>query len=118
MAKKNFNMMNDPTEGKTILDNETLTGHALDSLLTTSPQEEKRSVGRPKKSDIIRDNAAQNGLTEEYTRATFILSVRNLERLRDYAYTERYKMKEAIDKVIDSFMNEYEKEHELIKRNK
>lgn len=62
--------------------------------------------GRPKKDDLLREGA-QAGLTAEYTRATFIMSVSILEELRDYAYTERLSMKDAIDKLLADGLKAY-----------
>lgn len=60
----------------------------------------ERKRGRPKKDTIVRGNSIQEGLTEEYTRATFIMRVDLVEKLKNYAYTERMSMKEAVNKII------------------
>lgn len=45
----------------------------LEDQETDSEAEEKRKRGRPKKDNLVRDNSVQEGLTEDYTRATFIV---------------------------------------------
>lgn len=70
-------------------------------------QTETRGKGRPRKDDIVRDNAAQEGLTADYTRATFILRVETLNALKDYAYTNRITIKEALEAAVGKFIEEY-----------
>ena len=70
--------------------------------LGIDPTGEKR--GRPPKKDIIRGKGVQAGLTEEWTRATFILRCDQLEKLKDYAYTERITLKEAVEAALDQFL--------------
>lgn len=41
---------------------------------------------------------------DEYTRMTFIVKKELLDKLRDYAYTERIDLKEAINTALDSFL--------------
>lgn len=64
---------------------------------------EKKQSGRPRNPDIVRDNTAQKGLTSEWTRASFIVSVKNLEKIKDYAYTERLSIKETIETILNDF---------------
>lgn len=71
-----------------------------------SPQ--KKKMGRPRSNGIIRDNSVQAGLTEEYTRATFIMKVETLEALKDYAFTKRISIKDAVTDIIDAFIADYE----------
>ena len=78
----------------------------FDTLFENQEQTKKAAAkgkkGRPAKKEIVRANTAQKGLPEDYTRATFILHVDTLEKLKDYAYTERLSMKEAINKLLSS----------------
>ncbi len=69
--------------------------------------EEKKTAGRHRNESLVRDNSVQNGLTEDFTRATFIISVETLEKLKNYAYTERISLKEAITKAVDSYIDQY-----------
>lgn len=90
MAKKNF------------LENNPLFSDAVEDTAA-----ETRGKGRPRKADLVRDNSVQDGLTEEYTRATFILRVETLNDLKDYAYTHRITIKEALETVIAKYMDDY-----------
>lgn len=78
---------------------------------------ESPNRGRPKKDTIIR-KGVQAGLTENYTRATFILSVETLEDVKNYAYTERLSMKDAVEKLLKQSIDDYtEKGGTLLDRN-
>lgn len=74
------------------------------------PQEGAKKRGRPKKEDLVRDNAAQDGLPADWTRATFIVKTDKLEILKDYAYTERITLKEALDQALDRFFEDVDTE--------
>jgi hypothetical protein len=54
----------------------------------------------------VRDNSAQAGLTVEWTRATFICRTELLEKLKDYAYTERLSLKDALDMALSEFLED------------
>lgn len=69
---------------------------------------EPKKMGRPRKSELVRDNSAQAGLTEEWQRATFIVKVSALNALNDYAYTKRIPIKDALTEVIEKFITDYE----------
>ncbi len=76
------------------------------------PQQEAqpgKKRGRPVKDNLVRGNSVQEGLTEEYTRATLILRVDLVEKLKNYAYTERLTMKEAANKIIAEALEREEK---------
>lgn len=74
-----------------------------ESLGITLPEKKK---GRPRKDDLVRTNAAQEGLPEDWQRATFIVRVTHLEKLKDYAYTERLSLKDALDEALDQFLED------------
>ena len=79
-------------------------------LFSEQPEQtEKRRRGRPQKDDLVRGNSVQEGLTEEYTRATFILRVDLVDKMKDYAYTERLTMKEAANKLLSEALEREEK---------
>lgn len=75
-------------------------------------QETKKKMGRPRNPDIIRDNGAQDGLTADYTRASFIISVQALNDLKDYAYTKRLSIKDALTEIIENFIADYKENPE------
>ena len=76
-----------------------------ESLGITLPEKKK---GRHRKDDLVRTNAAQEGLPEDWQRATFIVRVAHLEKLKDYAYTERVSLKDALDDALEQFLEDKE----------
>lgn len=50
----------------------------------------------------------KDGLTKEWTRATFIVRRDLLDKLKDYAYTERVTMKEALENALHNFSKDKE----------
>ena len=71
--------------------------------------------GRPKNKKIVRDNSVQAGLTADWTRATFIVRVSHLQKLKDFAYTERVPIKEALDVALERFLQD---QHNLLSHDK
>ena len=74
-------------------------------------EEEKNKVGRPRTLPD-REKSSQEGLPEQWTRATFIVREDLLETLKDLAYTNRTTIKEEINQAIA----EYIQGKEVIKR--
>lgn len=74
---------------------------------------EKRQ-GRPRKDEIIREKGAQQGLTPGWTRSTFIIRTELLDTLKNYAYTERITLKDAIEEALEDFL---EDKTDLLDRN-
>ena len=50
----------------------------------------------------------EDGLTEKWTRATFIVRRDLLNKLKDYAYTERVTLKEALENALHNFLKDKE----------
>lgn len=78
---------------------------------TESDKQEKKGQeettikrGKPRKELLVR-GGVQDGLTEEWTRACFIVKVDTLERLKDMAYTDRIKIKDALDMILTDYLN-------------
>lgn len=67
----------------------------------------KPKMGRPRKEGLVRDNSAQEGLAPDCTRASFILKVEALKFVRDYAYTRRVSIKDALTEIIEHFEQDY-----------
>jgi len=61
---------------------------------------EKKQRGRPRNDDLVRGSSVQEGLTADYTRATYLMKVELVEKVKDYAYTERLDIKTAINKLV------------------
>ena len=72
---------------------------------------ERKTAGRGRRSDLIRNedggNSAQEGLPAEYTRFSVICKVSNVKDIRDYAYTKRISVKTAMDEILESFFQKY-----------
>ena len=60
--------------------------------------------GKPRNDNLIR-GGVQDGLTAEWTRASFIMKVETLERLKDMAYTDRIKIKDALDMILTEYLD-------------
>jgi len=75
-----------------------------EDVTTQETTKKKAKMGRPLNEALVRGNSIQEGLTEEYTRATFIVKVDTLEQLKDYAYTERLKLKDLINQILEEYL--------------
>lgn len=73
------------------------------------PEQGKKPKGRPKKDDLVRDNSVQDGLTKEWTRATFIVNVQRLNQLKNYAADNRISIKEALDEILGAVLKDENK---------
>ena len=62
--------------------------------------------GRARNESLVRDKTSQNGLPEDWTRATFIVRVELLNKLKDYAYTKRITLKEALDIALKNLLDD------------
>lgn len=83
--------------------NNKLGSNPLEWINQEAPAEEKK-VGRPRKDTIVRGNSVQENLPEEWTRATFIVKVDLLEKLKDYAYTDRKSLKDVINEMLEDYL--------------
>lgn len=52
------------------------------------------------------ESSSKEGLKDNYTRATFIVREDLLKKLKDYAWTERMTIKEAINKMLDEYLED------------
>lgn len=66
------------------------------------------SVGRPRNSDIIRSPGARHGVRRGYTRFSVVADENLLQWYRDYAYTERMSMREAIEAALHMYKDAQE----------
>ena len=60
------------------------------------------------------EKTSQENLPENWTRATFIIREDRLEKLKNYAYTDRRTLKEIVNEMLD----EYLADKEIIERRK
>ena len=59
------------------------------------------------------EKTSQEGLQDNYTRATFIVREDLLKKLKDYAYTERETLKDVVNRMLTEFLDG----KEIIERN-
>lgn len=71
---------------------------------TGLPQAPRSNMGRPRTIYREYEKTSQEGLRDGYTRATFIVREDLLEKLKDYAYTERETLKDVVNKMIAEFL--------------
>lgn len=61
---------------------------------------------RGRKKIPPRVSSVQAGLPDDWTRATFIVRIAYLDKLKDFAYTERISIKEALDVALERFLQD------------
>lgn len=82
------------------------------ALFGNMTQEEIREAvtlkpGRPQNEKLVRETGAQKGLPIELTRQTLIVSVEQMETLKNYAYTERMKLKDVVSLAFKEFIENH-----------
>ena len=60
--------------------------------------------GRPRTNFREVTKASQEGLPENWTRATFIVREELLENLKDYAYTQRLTIRDVVDQALAQYL--------------
>lgn len=91
------------------------------ALFGNMTQEEVREAvtlkpGRPQNDKLVRDNGAQKGLPVELTRQTLIVSVEQMETLKNYAYTERMKLKDVVAEAFKEYIENHVNPETLLTR--
>lgn len=80
------------------------------SIIKNNPlfgeEEEKPKVGRPQTLKREYTKSSQEGLPEQWTRATFIVREDLLKKLKDYAYTERKTIKDVINEIVEDYLKD------------
>lgn len=69
------------------------------------PEVERTKVGRPRTIYREYEKSSQEGLQDNYTRATFIVREDLLKKLKDYAYTERKTLKDTVNEMIAQYLD-------------
>ena len=77
-------------------------------------EEAPKKTGRPQEIKREFTKSSQEGLREGFTRATFILKEDILEKLKDYAFTERKEIKAVVNEALALYL----KDKKTIKREK
>ncbi len=101
---------------------EGLGSKAVSRFFEEEPQEQaqpevtarKSPAGRPQKIKREIEKSSQEGLPENWTRATFIVREDLLERLKDYAWTDRRSLKEIVNEMLEQYLAD----KEIIERSK
>lgn len=91
------------------------------ALFGNMTQEEVREAvtlkpGRPQNDKLVRDNGSQKGLPVELTRQTLIVSVEQIETLKNYAYTERMKLKDVVSEAFKEYIENHVNTETLLTR--
>lgn len=82
MAEKNF------TDG------------AIEKLMDTN----FKTTGRPRIHTDIKEKSSEDGLYNEYTRATFIVRKDLLKKLKGYAFLEDQPLKEVVNTMLAEWL--------------
>lgn len=64
----------------------------------------KSAAGRPPTIKREITKSSQEGLPDNWTRATFILREDLLKRLKNYSYTDRRSLKEIMNEMIEAYL--------------
>lgn len=81
-------------------------------------EEKKARGGRPRNENIVREGGASQGLEPDYMRATFIIKKESLQLIKDYAYTERMSIKDALQEMVDYFFDNAYDPNELLHKER
>ena len=93
MAKKKIEGLGDQAIGKFFEQPEGL------------PEVERTKAGRPRTIYREYEKTSQEGLQDDFTRATFIVREDLLKKLKDYAYTERKTLKDTVNEMIAQYLD-------------
>lgn len=75
-----------------------------------------RRPGRPENDKLIKNRGAQQGLTEDMTRQTLIVNVEQIDTLKNYAYTERKKLKDVVEEAFREYIENHVDKENLLTR--
>ncbi|MBM7650537.1 hypothetical protein JOC78_003534 [Bacillus ectoiniformans] len=68
----------------------------------------KSAAGRPRKIKREIEKSSQEGLPVNWTRYTVILREDLLEKLKDYAWTDRRTMKDIMNEMVEGYLADKE----------
>lgn len=69
------------------------------------PEVPRSNMGRPRTIYREYEKTSQEGLQDNFTRATFIVREDLLKKLKDYAYTERETLKDVVNRMLAEFLD-------------
>lgn len=64
----------------------------------------RNNMGRPRTIYREYEKSSQEGLPDQWTRATFIVREDLLKKLKDCAYTERRSLKDMVNEMLDQYL--------------
>ncbi len=85
----------------------------LEALVSEFPQRPKK--GRPTTTSRIVTNSSQEGTLDGEIRATFIVKIGTLNKLKAIAYWERQKIKTIFMEAMEQAVERYEKKNGAVK---
>ena len=106
MAKKTISGLGDQAVDKLFKQPEAPADQDKDEIINELlANARKTPAGRPPtiKREIV--NSSQEGLQENWTRATFIMREDLLKRLKDYAYTDRRSLKDIMNEMAEAYLD-------------
>jgi len=65
----------------------------------------RNNMGRPRTIYREYEKSSQEGLQDNYTRATFIVREDLLKMLKDCAYTERRSLKDMVNEMLEIYLD-------------
>jgi len=66
----------------------------------------KKKIGRPSTIKREIEKSSQEGLQENWTRATFIVREDLLNKLKKYAHTGNRTLKEIVNEMLDDYLKD------------
>lgn len=76
----------------------------------------KNKVGRPRNNNLVRGKSVQEGLTAEYTRATFILRKDLADWVKLYPRNHGISVKDFANQIVQDYKDKVEKKEEREKQ--
>lgn len=75
-----------------------------------------RRPGRPTNDNLIKEKGAQNGLPQGMTRQTMIVNIEQMDIIKNYAYTERRKLKDVVFEAFQEYIDNHVNNETLLTR--
>ena len=94
-----------PAQGGALPAQAALSEDALRALIAQQLEGIAPRRGRPRTNFREVTKSSQEGLPENWTRATFIVRESLLEDLKDYAYTRRVTIRDVLDEALAAYLD-------------
>lgn len=93
-----FNVLNAYNIGEIELEDK---AESKKELPEAKPTTKKDRRGRPKKKDLVRENGAQQGLPPSEIRKTYIMDIKIVEQIEEYADQTGQTIKDTINGLLE-----------------